>query len=96
MGKLGGLTAPDVLETSLSLITGDRAKQNGAMRENHRNIARLWGAYLEMPLKEEQVALMMVLLKVARTKQGRFNEDDYVDMAGYAAIGGQLADVCDD
>ena len=34
---------------------------------------------------------MMVLLKAARTKLGKFNLDDAVDMAGYAAIWGELA-----
>jgi hypothetical protein len=92
MGELDGMTAADTLETAHKLITGDRAKQNGAMRENHRNIARLWGGYLERPLTEQDVALMMVLLKVARTKGGNFNADDYVDGAGYMAIAAELAE----
>ena len=35
---------------------------------------------------------MMVLLKVARTKTGAHNPDDYIDMTGYAAIAAELAD----
>jgi hypothetical protein len=35
---------------------------------------------------------MMTLLKVARTKIGSHNPDDYVDGAGYMAIAGEIAD----
>ena len=38
-----------------------------------------------------QVALMMNLLKVARTKTGDFNLDDFVDMTGYAGCAGEIA-----
>ena len=86
------MKAAETLKTALELITGNRAKQNGAMKENHRNIARLWGGYLDHPVSEKDVACMMVLLKVARTKQGTNNPDDYIDMAGYAGIAGELAD----
>ena len=34
---------------------------------------------------------MMVLLKLARIKNGKFNEDDYVDMCGYSALAGEIA-----
>ena len=34
---------------------------------------------------------MMALLKVARTKLGNLNKDDYVDGAGYLAIAGEIA-----
>jgi Domain of unknown function (DUF6378) len=37
------------------------------------------------------VALMMMLLKVARTAGGTFNLDNYIDAAGYAGIPAELA-----
>lgn len=81
------------------LIGGDRAAQHGPKRENHQNIADLWNAYLARrtdnffkPLTPTEVTLMMVLLKVARTKCGAYNPDDFKDMVGYAAISGELAD----
>ena len=51
----------------------------------------LWSAYLGTPITARDVALMMVLLKVARTKTGAFNLDDYVDAAGYAGIAVEVA-----
>lgn len=77
-------TASYVLETAARLVSGDRAVQNGDKRANHQNIAALWSAYTGHIITAHDVAIMMVLLKVARTKSGRFNPDDYVDMAGYA------------
>ena len=39
------------------------------------------------------VALMMILLKISRNNQGRkINMDNFVDMAGYAAIAGEIID----
>ena len=80
------------------LLTGSRQKQNGDKIRNHQNIGRLWEAYLKsrdlMPLTStllaSDVSRLMVLLKVARSVYGNYNEDDYVDMIGYAAISGEI------
>jgi len=39
-----------------------------------------------------RLTAVLVLLKVARTKTGAHNPDDYIDMTGYAAIAAELAD----
>ena len=82
------MTAKLVLETALRLISGDRNKTHGSMKENHENIAKLWSAYLynKDSLTAEDVANMMELMKIARRKTGVFSEDNYVDGAGYAAV----------
>ena len=86
----GLLTAIGILNTAADLVGGDRADKHGAMKKVHQDAARMIGGYLEMPITAEQVAMMIMLVKVARTKNGEHNEDDYVDMAGYAAIAGQI------
>ena len=75
------------------LISSDRAEQHGDMRANHENIANLWAAYLGTPVSAHDVAFMMSLLKIARTKTGnpRYNKDDYVDAVGYVSIAAYLA-----
>lgn len=83
-------TATDILNTAAELVGGDRADKHGDMKKVHTDAARMIGGYLEMPITAEQVAIMIMLLKVARTKNGSHNEDDYIDMAGYAAIAGQI------
>jgi len=88
------MKAGEILQTAKDIVEGDRADNHGAMWVNHANIAALWAAYLgEKPggnIEEHDVAVMMALLKIARTKTGKFNPDDYVDAAGYMGIAGQL------
>jgi len=82
--------AGDVCGHAAELVGGDRAKQHGDKATNHQNIANLWTAYLGTPVTADQVAIMMVLLKVARTKTGAVNRDDFVDMAGYAGVAAEI------
>lgn len=89
--------ADHLIKSAADLVANDRANTHGDKRKNHKNIAALWNAYLDIrrdpasPLTETDVAQMMVLLKLARTQLGAFNQDDYVDLVGYAAIAGELA-----
>lgn len=88
----------DILNEAANLVGGDRAAQHGPKLQNHQNIADLWNGYLaskflvKVELTPLDVTLMMVLLKIARTKSGAHNLDDYKDMAGYSAIAGEIAD----
>ena len=72
------------------LVKGQRHTDYGDKTENHKNIAKLWSAYLDVPVEAHDVALMMSLLKVARTKLGAVSEDTYVDMSAYSAIAGEI------
>ena len=36
------------------------------------------------------VANMMVLMKVARNASGVYKEDNWIDICGYAALGGEI------
>ena len=65
----------EILADAGRLISSDRAEQHGDMRANHENIANLWAAYLGTPVSTHDIALMMSLLKIARTKTGnpRYN-----------------------
>jgi hypothetical protein len=90
-------TAGEFAETAAKLVTGDRDRTHGDKETNFADIAALWDAYLWMrrgrstTLDARDVAAMMMLLKLARTQHGEFNPDDYIDMIGYAACGGELA-----
>ena len=50
---------------------------------NHESI------YLGVPIEAHDVANMMTMLKLARTRQG-YKRDTCVDAAGYVALGGEL------
>lgn len=87
------MKAKETLETALELVTGDRAEQHGDMHATHQMAADLWNAYIgDGMLTAEDVALMLALLKIARMQNGSKNEDNYVDLAGYAGVAAQLAE----
>tara|TARA_R100000544_G_C2226277_1_gene60952 strand:+ start:2545 stop:2814 length:270 start_codon:yes stop_codon:yes gene_type:complete len=72
------------------LVEGQREKDYGDKVENHSNIAKLWSAYLDISVTAHDVAILMSLLKVARTKLGVVSEDTYIDMSAYGAIAGEI------
>jgi hypothetical protein len=96
------MDAVDVCRKAGELVSGPRAASHGDKYINHSCIARLWNAYLRNAgliedrgeLDPTDVALMMALLKVARTQSGgAHNEDNYVDLAGYAGVSAETAAV---
>ena len=80
----------ECLSQAITLSANDRQKDYGDKVDNHNNIARLWSAYLDTDIKAHDVAIMMALLKMARTKLGAVSKDTYIDMAAYSAIAGQI------
>jgi hypothetical protein len=68
-------TANEMLTIADKLVAGDRAEEYGDKKTMHNNIARLWSAYLNTNVTGHDVALMMTLLKMARTKAGKVTED---------------------
>ena len=80
------------LKTALKLLKGKREHEYGNKRENHENIANLWSAYLDHNVSAHDVAILMLLLKIARAKFGNPSADTYIDMVGYSAIAGELCD----
>jgi hypothetical protein len=94
------VSAGSIINRAAELVGGDRQRTHGDKLPNHENIARLWNAYLlnkknytvGLPLSALDVAHMMALLKIARTQLGEFNPDNYVDLAGYAGVAGEIAE----
>lgn len=91
------MNAADLLTAAAALVSGDRADQHGDMLLNHENIATMWNAYLVIRqpgchLMPDDVAIMMALMKVARTQSGDANDDDLTDAAGYLGIASELGD----
>ena len=80
----------EFLGEAIILVGGQRQKDYGDKVKNHNNIARLWSAYKDVDITAHDVAIMMTLLKVARTKLGVVSEDTYIDMSAYGAIAGEI------
>lgn len=86
-----------VLNQARDIVTKDRQADHGRPEDTFVGIADLWQAYLfhrpnaDTALTACDVASMMVLLKIARAQQNPTHKDNWVDMAGYAACGAELA-----
>ena len=81
----------EILEQTIRIVTGQRQQDYGDKVINHQNIADLWSSYLNKKISPHDVAICMLLVKVARLKN-RKTKDCYVDMAGDAAIAGEIND----
>lgn len=82
------------LDEAKTIVCNDREGQYGKPEDSFRLIAELWTAYLFNDnvgsLSEEDVAIMMALMKIARISSGKFKEDSWVDAIGYLACGAEL------
>ena len=85
----------EILKTAENIVNGDREKQYGKAEDNFNTIANLWADYLSVKvepteIEPKDVAAMLALLKIARIATGHAKEDNWVDLAGYAACGGEI------
>lgn len=80
----------EILEAARQAVTVDRAATHGEVERNFELIAALWRAYIGVTVSPTDVALMLALLKIARAKLNPAHADNWIDLAGYAACGGEL------
>ena len=93
------MTRKEILETAAACVSGQREEDYGSPEDNFETIAGLWEIHLkakcisssaDVCVMAEDVAMMMALLKIARIASGRAKVDSFVDLAGYAACGGEI------
>ena len=80
----------EYLEEAINLVGCQRHVDYGDKKDNNNNIAKLWDAYLDVKIDAHDVAIMMTLLKIARTKLGKRTSDTYIDASAYMAIAGEI------
>lgn len=87
-----------ILAEAEAIIAGARETDYGKAEDSFQVIAQLWNTYIEDNQKRgggqlsgRDVALMLILMKVARDGH-KSKRDNLVDIAGYAA----LAEKCED
>ena len=73
------------------LISGQRADDYGDATESFRRIAVIWSAILNANVTAEQVAACMIGLKLGRLSNEMSHEDSWIDIIGYAALGGEAS-----
>ena len=79
------------LRTACEIVNGQREKSYGTPEDNFKLIANFWSDYLEVDVSPVDVSMMMALLKIARISTGTFKQDSFIDLAGYAACGYEIA-----
>lgn len=92
-------TRQRVLKEAERCVCGNREQDYGTPEESFRAIAQLWEIYIrermviltDVCFDPEDVAIMMALLKIARLANNPEHMDSWVDLAGYAACGGEIA-----
>lgn len=85
------MTREELLKKAAETVCGSREQAHGNPHGTFERIAKAWSAYLEVELTAADVAVMMILFKTARLKGNPKHEDSWVDIAGYAACGSEIA-----
>lgn len=90
-------TRQRVLSEAERCVCGQREQDYGTPEDSFNIIADLWAVYLKGCgvsidfLESHDVAAMMALLKIARISENPQHMDSWVDLAGYASCGGEIA-----
>ena len=93
------MTRKEILEAAERRVCGSREENYGSPENNFGLIADLWEPYIkakcvsadaDVCVNADDVANLMVLLKIARIATGVDTDDSYVDLAGYAACSGEI------
>lgn len=93
------MTRKEILAAAEKCVCGQREEDYGTPEDSFRLIAELWMPLIKACVPEgtdvcvnpDTVSLMMALLKVARIINNPEHLDSWVDLAGYAACGGEIA-----
>lgn len=84
------MTKTQILSRANVIVTGDRQNDYGEVEDNFGRIAGMWSAYVGADITSQDVACMLGQVKMARVKSGHHKDDNWVDIAGYAACGGSI------
>jgi hypothetical protein len=84
------LEAPALLEKAAATMR-ERSAERDTEKERAmaRTVALFNAAFPVLGITEYQGWMFMLFLKMARAHGGNFREDDYLDMAAYAALAGE-------
>lgn len=84
------MTRDEILDKAKSIINGERQGVYGKPENSFDTISQMWSAYLGRDVSPTDVANMMILLKIARNSSGVYKDDNWIDICGYAALGGEI------
>ena len=80
-----------LLDFTSGLISGARQVDYGSPSEHFAAVAAVWSVLLGHPVTPVQVPLLMAALKLVRASHNHTHLDNWIDLAGYAALAGELS-----
>jgi len=80
----------DFLMAAQDVINGSRASEYGDNLETQSRIALIWSGILGITVEAHQVPLLFITAKALRASRNAAHKDSWVDIAGYAALGGEI------
>jgi len=81
----------EILDAANKAVTVDRSAKHGGIEDTFSAIAAVWSVRIGMTIEPYQVAIMLTDLKTCRAWGNPKHNDNWVDIAGYAACGGELS-----
>ncbi len=85
----------EVIAAAAEAVNVSRRAAYGDLTQNFKLIANLWSCYLGVVIAPADVAALMALFKVSRIRANASHADSWVDLAGYAACGAEVAPVAE-
>jgi len=89
------MTRADILSAAAECVLRDRAATHGEAENGFTSIAAIWAALDQArgdrPRNAADVALYLAGLKLVRAATNPAHADNWIDLAGYAACGGEIA-----
>ena len=88
-------TSVDVLHQALEAVK-DRHVRYGDCTEQFADCSTLWTAYFratgraDVRFSPKDVAVLNILQKISRDSNGKAHTDNWVDVAGYAALAAEV------
>jgi hypothetical protein len=82
----------DFLMEAQEIINGNRATDYGDNLDTQSRIAQIWSGILGIEVEPHQVTLLFITAKALRASKNAGHTDSWVDIAGYAALGGEIGD----
>lgn len=80
-----------ILDEAVMLVSKTRDQQHGNAHKNAETIAAGFSAIAGVEISSEQAMLMMAWVKIARAVNNPDHRDNYVDLAGYASLAGEVS-----
>lgn len=86
------MTRKECLDAAAEAVLTSRAHEYGdGPEDSFSQIAKLWSAYFGIQFTTVDVAMALVMVKMARIRKNSHHDDSWTDLAGYAACGAECA-----